>query len=185
MNFLYYSLNSGAIETKFKIVRHILSKGFIQDSRMRSLATQFIDKIRNLVIAKNKKFPLDMRVEFLCTEVSAIEYLYKIRKGIRHKDILAASYAVFELQTLSSRDLLVNEKRWTKAGQFLLYNEFREKYDEYGFPDFTEAISSHDYRKLNKFIDSFEEVYIKYLSENEMKLNAFNTPEELKEYLNL
>ena len=38
---------------------------------------------------------------------------------------------------------------------------------------------------LNKFIDSFKEVYIKYLSENEMKLNAFNTLEELKEYLNL
>jgi predicted nucleotidyltransferase len=150
-----------------------------------STAIQLIDSLRALMIEINKKYPLDMRVEFLCTEVSAIEYIFKIRKAVKHKDILAASYAVFELQSLASRDMYVNEKKWTKAGQFLLYNDFREKYDHYGFPDFTEAISSRDFNKLNNLSDNFEEVFLRYLSENDMKLKAFNNLEELKEYLHL
>jgi hypothetical protein len=150
-----------------------------------STAVQVIDDVRILMIEMNEKDPLDVRVEFLCTEVSAVEYLFKIRKAVRHKDILAASYAVFELQSLSSRDLWVNVKKWTKAGQFLLYNEFREKYDKYGFPDFTKAISSQDFDELSELSNRFEEIYFRYLSECNLKLNTFNNLDELKEYLDL
>lgn len=150
-----------------------------------SIATRAINNIRTIMIEMNEKNPIDLRVEFLSAEVSAIEYLYKIRKAVRHEDIITASYAVFELQTLASRDLWVNEKKWTQAGQFLLYNEFREKFDNYGFPDFTKAITSHDFESLIKLTDDFEKFYLKYLSENDMSMNAFSTLDELNTYLNL
>jgi hypothetical protein len=111
--------------------------------------------------------------------------LNKIRKAARHKDIIAASYAVHDLQASVARDLLINEKKWTKAGQFLFYNEYNGKYDYYGFPDFTSAISSQDFDQLIELADIFEGTLRKYLNEKELAINDFTSLNELKSYLNL
>ncbi len=148
-------------------------------------ATRVIDKMRLILVEIFKKYPLEIDIEFLSTEVSAIEYLYKVRNAALQKDIIAAAYAVFELQPLAAQDLLVHEKKWTKAGQLLHYNEYREKYVDYGFPDFTNAITSQDFEELIKLTNDYEKIYYKFLSENDMKMNSFDNLDDLKVYLNL
>ncbi len=148
-------------------------------------ATRVINNIRTILIEMNVKYPTDVGIAFLDTEVSSFEFLNKIRKAARHKDIISASYGVHDLQALVARDLWVKEKKWTKAGQFLHYDEYREKYDNYGFPDFTNAISSQDFDSLIKLADNFEEILRKYLSENDLSMNDFTNLDELKTYLKL
>ena len=149
------------------------------------IATQAIDNIRTILIEINEKNLDDEEKGFLGTEVSTFEFLNKIRKAARHKDIIAASYAVHDLQASAAQDLWVNEKKWTKAGQFRFYNEYKEKYNYYGFPDFTSAISSQDFYGLIKLADIFEETLRKYLNEKELIINDFTNLDELKSYLNL
>ncbi len=173
----------------------IFPKDLVADARILSsednfdnllkTATRVIDNLRLILIEIFKKYPIEKDIEFLSTEVSAIEFLYKIRNGALQEDIIAASYAVFELQPLTAQDIWINEKKWTKASQFLLYNELREKYIDYGFPDFTKAITSHEFRELIKLTNDYEEIYYKYLDENGMKMNSFDNLEELKAYLDL
>ena len=148
-------------------------------------ATQVIDNMRLILVEIFKKYPHEIDIEFLSTEVSAIEYLYKIRNGALQKDIIAAAYAVFELQPLTAQDLWVHEKKWTKAGKLLHYNEYGEKYADYGFPDFTNAITSQDFKELIKLTADYEEAYYKYLDEQDMTMNSFDNLEDLKIYLNL
>ena len=148
-------------------------------------ATRVIDNMRLILVEIFKKYPIEIDIEFLSTEVSAIEYLYKIRNGAFQKDIIAAAYAVFELQPLTAQDLWVHEKKWTKAGKLLHYNEYGEKYADYGFPDFTNAITSQDFKELIKLTNHYEEAYYKYLDEQDMTMNSFDNLEDLKIYLNL
>ncbi len=148
-------------------------------------ATRVINNIRTILIEMNEKYPTDVGIAFLNTEVSSFEFLNKIRKAARHKDIISASYAIHDLQASVARNLWVKEKKWTKAGQFLLYDEYREKFDRYGFPDFTNAISSHNFNGLIKLADNFEEILRKYLSENDLSMNDFTNLDELKAYLKL
>lgn len=148
-------------------------------------ATRAINNIRTILIELNEKCSTDVGIAFLNTEVSSFEFLNKIRKAARHKNIISASYAVHDLQASVARDLWVKDKKWTKAGQFLLYDEYREKFDHYGFPDFTKAISSHNFDGLIKLTDNFEEILLTYLSENDLSMNDFTNLDELKTYLNL
>ena len=173
----------------------IIPKDLVADARSLSseddfdnllkTATRVINNMRLILIEIFKKYPIEIDSEFLSTEVSAIEYLYKIRNGALQKDIIAASYAIFELQQLTAQDLWVHEKKWTKANQFLHYNEYREKYVDYGFPDFTDAVTSHDFEELIKLTNDYEEAYYKYLKEHDMKMNSFDNLDELKTYLSL
>ena len=173
----------------------IFPKGLIDDARdlstednfdnLLTTATRVVDNMRAILIEIFEKDLVDIDLAFLSTEVSSIEYLFKIRNAALQEDIIAASYAVFELQPLTAQDLWVHDKKWTKASRFLLHNELREKYDSYGFPDFTKAITSQDFGELIKLTDDYEKMFFKYIEEHDMKMNSFNNLEELKKYLNL
>ncbi|MBN2157269.1 MAG: hypothetical protein JW776_14585 [Candidatus Lokiarchaeota archaeon] len=106
----------------------------------------------------------------------SLAYLNKIKKAAKNQDILAAGYAVHDFQSLVARDLIRLEKKWNKSTKFLIYKEYKEKYDE-KFADFFNVITNRDYSRLQILAHS---IYDEILAYNQTHVPDFKKIEEIK-----
>ncbi|MFQ5820632.1 MAG: hypothetical protein ACE5I5_11635 [Candidatus Heimdallarchaeota archaeon] len=98
-------------------------------------------------------------------------YLQKIRKAIITKDILAASYAVSELQIWIASELAqLENKAFINLDKVNFYYEVSHFYETFGFPDFSEAITTKDFEKLAELADAFQAVFEKFCVKYNLKI---------------
>jgi len=63
------------------------------------------------------------------------------------------------------------------------YREVSHVYEKFGFPDFSEAITTNNFEKLAENAEAFEHIFEKFCAKYNLEIPRFNNIEEIKDAL--
>lgn len=171
---LYEAFEFESIPHNFKQLTNIISHiGDIE--LMLQSAVELVNGLRVLLIDKleGKEANDANELEILQpNSIDALSYNNKIRKAAQKEDIIAASYAVHDLQILMIRDLLKQNNKWDKASKLRLYSELMTEYMQQGYPDFNHLISKRDFKKMLEATD-YVEKELEVMYDHEHRINDY------------